>query len=417
MLLMNVSLTSEVVKIPGFGEIALNLKSENVDLKKFFLMSVRKNNTKRNFLFVSQLLGKHIPIAPVTLINACRDLSIQYANANQLQVDWPNNIICKKKTLIIGFAETATAMGHCIFDCFAGDCYYVHTTRNIVEDYNFSFEFKEEHCHATEQLFFLQNERWINEAQEIIIVDDEVTTGKTIRNLIEQINSRYPNKSYAVFSFLDWRKDEDMDKFQALEESHDIKVDFHSFVQGSIQDISTINNIDFAPIVTAPQEYSLDDKGWNVHSCKIPDGEITNAETGINIEERGLMHIIANSVAQYLRPQLKGTIRAFVGSGEFMYLPLLVCSLLDGENYFNATTRSPAIPFYDESYGIKTAIEFICPYDIERTEYLYNCNVKQCDEIVLFFENTICKENLYSMLSELDKLGYMYKHIVFIKGE
>ncbi len=414
---MSLSLTNDVVKIPGFGEIALNLKGENIDLEKFFLMSVRKNNKKRNFLFVSQLLGKHIPIFPKTLINACRDLSFQYANKNQLQVDWQNKIVCNKKTLIIGFAETATSMGHCIFDCFAGDCYYVHTTRNIVEDYSFSFEFREEHCHATEQLFFLQNERWINEAQEIIIVDDEVTTGKTIRNLIDQINSRYPNKSYAVFSFLDWRKNEDIVKFHELEESHHIKVGFHSFVQGNIQDISTICNIDYASIVVAPEEYSLVDNGWNMHYCQIPDGEITNAETGINAEERGLMHIIANSVADYIKPALKGTKRAFIGSGEFMYLPLLVCDHMDGENYFNATTRSPAIPFNDEGYGIKTAIEFVCPYDMERTEYLYNCNVKQCDEIVLFFENSVCEENLYSMLSELDKLGYTYKHIVFIKGE
>ena len=72
-LTMNRCSVNKEIEIPEYGILNLNSSLENTE--DFFLMAVRKNNKKRNFLFVSQLLGKHIPIQPNVLFDSCAQLS------------------------------------------------------------------------------------------------------------------------------------------------------------------------------------------------------------------------------------------------------------------------------------------------------------------------------------------------------
>lgn len=53
--------------------------------------------------------------------------------------------------LVIGFAETATAIGAVVAERIAPDCVYVHTTREQFPAANQWIEFLEEHSHAVEQ--------------------------------------------------------------------------------------------------------------------------------------------------------------------------------------------------------------------------------------------------------------------------
>lgn len=410
------SFKEHTVAIPNYGSINLTISENIKDHRDYFLMAVRKNNTKRNFLFVSQLLGKHIPIPPSRLFNSCNQLVEQYAEEKQLKKDKDQRFECHNPTLVIGFAETATAMGHAVYDNFSKNCYYVHTTREKVENAAFAFEFEEEHCHATEQLFFLQNEDWIKEAKEVLIVDDEVTTGKTIRNIIEQIEKFYPGKSYSVITFLDWRNNENKGHYAELNKNG-LEISFYSFVQGWINNITISNNIVTEKKLTFPENYHAKNNGWNIHSIGIESETLLTARNGINCEQREIINEIVNKIITTLRPSLKGNKRAIIGTGEFMYLPLLCGRQLPGENVFNATTRSPIIPTAKEEYGVKKAIEFICPTDESRHEYLYNANIENCDEVILFFESKQDSNKIASLLSELDTLNYKHKHVVFLKPE
>jgi hypothetical protein len=412
---MNTSLMHKQIPIPDFGHIHVNSTIENTE--DYFLMAVRKNNKKRNFLFVSQLLGKHIPILPEVLFNACAKLTEKYAKDKSLKCDERNIWHCHEKTLIIGFAETATAMGHAVFDYFCGNCNYVHTTRNKVKDFDFAFEFEEEHCHAPEQLFFLQKETWIKDAKEIIIVDDEVTTGNTIKNIIEQIEQHYPGKSYSIITFLDWRSSDNLNLYSSFSIQNELDIRFYSFIQGNIETIEVKNN-EFKEIqLKDSSAYQAKEQGWNFHYCGLQPNTKTSAENGISCAQKQKIHDHIRIIAHKLIPYLKGKKRAIVGTGEFMYIPLKCAEYLPNTNYFNATTRSPAIANNDTEYGIKTAIYFTCPTDPSRNEYLYNTNIMGCDEVVLFMENTVPQENLHNLLQELDSKGYIYKHVVFVKGE
>jgi pyrimidine operon attenuation protein/uracil phosphoribosyltransferase len=414
--IMNHSSSKQIIDIPDFGGVQLSVDNQSQPWQDLFSMAVRKNNSKRNFLFVSKVLAKHIPVQPNILFDACRQLVDLYNRKRSLHINIDNRLVCKESTLIIGFAETATAMGHGIFDQFDGEVFYVHTTRDQVDNASFAFEFIEEHSHASEQLFFLQNEDWIRSAKEIFIVDDEVTTGKTIRNLIDQIERYYPGKRYQIFSFLDWRNAKNIDLYEQYQKKKNIKIEFYSLIKGSIDEVNIDTGFVDDITINSLTDYSPLQNGWMIHECNLPDELILSGRNGVSVCQRDQMQKAVGRIVGQIEGDLKGDKRSVIGTGEFMYLPMKCAENFPGENYCNATTRSPIIPNKDLEYGVNRALAFYAPYDPDRIENLYNVNVNNCDEVVLFFENKVSGQQLNSLLMALDSCQYTHKHIVFCKG-
>ena len=60
------------------------------------------------------------------------------------------------------------------------NCKYIHTTRENYPSEE-KVEFKEEHSHAVEQQLLTSNlKQYIEETDAVILVDDELSTGKTL---------------------------------------------------------------------------------------------------------------------------------------------------------------------------------------------------------------------------------------------
>ena len=139
----------------------------------------RIHNTKRAYLLVNPLQAKHIPISPEKSLEMMRTLG------KLLYRKYPES------RLIIGFAETATAIGAAVAECFPDDCVYIHTTR---EEFSGDFiYFSEEHSHAVEQKLYAENlSKYIARSKEIIFIDDEISTGKTLINIAEQLKAEIP---------------------------------------------------------------------------------------------------------------------------------------------------------------------------------------------------------------------------------
>ncbi|MDF2857923.1 MAG: hypothetical protein K0Q87_3774, partial [Neobacillus sp.] len=204
-------------------EIEVTANPYLLPLEDLFTMAARINK-KRSFLFVSKVLGKHIPISPQKGLLTAALLGLRYAESikglNPLEKDrilalysqdnhsYQRTTFIPKQVnpVVIGFAETATSLGHAFFDCFV-DAEYFHTTREELKDIKPSVTFEEEHSHATSHRCYIPLEMISNE-REIILVDDEMTTGKTALNIIRSIHDQYPRKEYTVVSILDWRSGE-----------------------------------------------------------------------------------------------------------------------------------------------------------------------------------------------------------------
>ena len=141
----------------------------------------RVNNTKRSYLLVNPLQAKHIPVPP------SRALEMMGALGDRLAEGWP------EARLVIGFAETATAIGAAAAERLGEDCVYLHTTRESFSGGQAWLHFSEEHSHAVDHALWGEGlgER-IARSPQVILVDDELSTGRTLRNMAAKLRERYP---------------------------------------------------------------------------------------------------------------------------------------------------------------------------------------------------------------------------------
>ena len=146
--------------------------------KTLVRIAKRENNTKRNYLVVNPLQGKHVPVSPSKALALFSDLA-----------DTIRGKYAGEKLLLIGFAETATAIG--AQAAIALGTEYIQTTREVIPGVEYLF-FSEEHSHATEQKLVKNDiDEAIERVDRIVFVEDEVTTGKTILNIISVMRKEY----------------------------------------------------------------------------------------------------------------------------------------------------------------------------------------------------------------------------------
>lgn len=159
----------------------------------------REKNQKRPYLVVNPLQAKHVPADPR------KTLEVFDALAELLRREYEG-----EKLLLIGFAETATAIGARLAIDLDSD--YIQTTRENLEQAEYLF-FTESHSHATEQRLVKNGlSENIKEADRVIFVEDEVTTGDTIAKLADLLQKTYrKDLKFAVASLLNG-----MDKRAAL---------------------------------------------------------------------------------------------------------------------------------------------------------------------------------------------------------
>lgn len=148
------------------------------------------------------LQGKHIPVVP------SKALDLFAALADTFREKYKD-----EKLLLVGFAETATAIGAQAAITVGAD--YIQTTREVIPGVNYLF-FSEEHSHATEQKLVKDDiDRAAAETDRIIFIEDEVTTGKTIRNIISILDREYDVKfKYSVASLLNGMSEENLERYK-----------------------------------------------------------------------------------------------------------------------------------------------------------------------------------------------------------
>ena len=231
------------------------------------ILSIAKrfNNNKRNYLLVNKLQGKHIPVNPYLTLNMMdffgKKVSNKYKNIN----------------LVIGFAETATAIGVNVAKYF-DNCFYINTTRENFENLEQYISFSEEHSHAVEQKLFINKlSKYILQAQNIIFVDDEFSTGKTLINIIEKLKNFYPflnNANFIAVSIINRLSKENIEKLKNL------NVKFEYLIK--ISDIDyNLNNIENKSPINLINE-NINDNNFNIIEIKE---NILNTCFGVNINE------------------------------------------------------------------------------------------------------------------------------------
>lgn len=418
------------------------------ELGDLFLVGARRN-PKRNFLFVSQLIGKHISVNPSVpllsgyllsalmmqkLENRTFPFKTMIANAIKGEDD-PKEIydICKSHrlevevpTLVLGFAETATGLGHASFHALKGNVEYIHTTREDITNLKSSFAFEEEHSHATSHMCFGMEKDYFAKFDRIVLVDDEITTGNTVLNLIESLNKHFPNKEYSVLSILDWRQPADLEKYEVAQEKLGVSIEVFALLSGEVYYSTKQLEYAEAQYEEVPN-YELEisthyiPAGDNALHMTVrkENGEVTAKSYHKGTGRFGLNHegqMKLEEEMEYFGGLLKSSRQSdktlCLGTGEYMFMPCLLASHMGEGVVYHSTTRSPIYTKTDTSYPVNIAVPYTNPEDESVKYYLYNIRPNQYEEVFMFWERDV-EENFKDYLAmELTKLGVKHLHFV-----
>ncbi|AUA36946.1 Protein of uncharacterised function (DUF3706) [Clostridioides difficile] len=365
----------------------------NLELNDFLDVGVR-NNSKRRFLFISKKLGKHLACKPSEMDNLGKLMATIYNEKNKEE----------SNGTVIAFAETGTAVGHSFFDYLCGDYEFIHTTREQFDELE-NLEFLEEHSHATDQNLYFGMLNNFKFGDEIILVDDEITTANTCMNIIRKIQSIYPKKKYTICSILNWVSDENLSKVTRLERELNCKIDFVYLFKGNFKfyiDEDIISNYNDNYSITKLETISSDKVNLVVNHIYVDlEDYIGNKKYvkytgrfGINRREQFRLKEIVKRESKKITMASKESLKnekekiLFLGTEEFMYIPMLFAKEKENQYdiYYHSTTRSPIINIDKKHYPIKSKFMLKSFYNIDIQNYIYNIDKHNFSKCYLFVE-------------------------------
>ncbi|MBE6035771.1 MAG: phosphoribosyl transferase [Clostridiales bacterium] len=334
----------------------------NYTEKDILNIAKRENNNKRKFLLVNPLQGKHLPVSPAKTIKLIRELANKVFSSYDTEIE---------NVLVIGFAETATALGAILADYAPYKVNYIHTTRETIESSSYLF-FSEEHSHATEQKLeknFL--DRVLVQNSLIIFAEDEVTTGKTVENVIAVLEKTYPelNLRFGIASILNGMP------AKKLEELLNKNIQCHFLL--------SVPHYNYDDILS---RYSYGHNTDSTFSCDLTPSysqlylnNYLDTRKGVDIQNyiQCCDYFSEQIYTFFSLAKISNKKILVLGTEEFMYPGLhfghfLEMNTKNNAVFFHATTRSPILPCSHMDYPIKSRYSLSSFYSEERITYLYN---------------------------------------------
>lgn len=351
----------------------------------------RENNKKRNYLVVNPFQGKHVPVEPKEA------LGLFHCLAEVIEAEYT-----KEALLLVGFAETATAIGAGVAAKLGAE--YIQTTRETIPDVEYLF-FSEEHSHATEQKL-VKNDMDLAAGcvTRIIFVEDEVTTGKTIRNIISILKKQYPDKfKFSVLSLLNGMDEECRAQYM------DDNIALHYLVKTDHS-----NYADLADGFSCDGTYHEADTSDNDSFQEVTISGYQNARRLVN----GTEYIRA---CEKLWDDIKNKVELshckkvlVVGTEEFMYPALYVGARIEAmgvEVKSHSTTRSPIEVSSEAGYPLHERYELRSMYEKDRIVYLYD--IRSYDKVIVITDSK--DENIDGRNSLVNALALKNQDISVIR--
>jgi orotate phosphoribosyltransferase len=338
-----------------------------------------RRNPRRAHLLVSRVLGKHLPVDPAVALGAAADLAAKVREV----VDSP--------ALVLGFAETATALGQAVAAALPGAECALSTRRPGAE----TIVFAEEHSHAVGHRV-LAPAAMLTQHRPIVLVDDELSSGRTAINTIRALHAQAPHPAYVVASLLDVRPPEQRSAFAELSAELGVPVHAVSLLSGAVRvPVDAPERV--ADLVAAADPPLTLTASWPARrmAAKWPMGVQLSARYGWRPADEEALSAHLVPLADRLRADLAGAPRVLLlGTEELMYAPLrlaaVLAELLAGGGTsvrYQSTTRSPVAPLDREGYAVRCALSFRAsdptPDEPQRQSFVYNVRPGCADHIVV----------------------------------
>ncbi|MFD8303886.1 phosphoribosyltransferase domain-containing protein [Streptomyces sp. NPDC059690] len=185
-----------------------------------------RRNPKRAHLLVSNVLGKHVPQSPSVVYG--------YGFALGRRVRELLGAEEAGQAVVLGYAETATGLGHSVADGI-GSAPYLHSTRRPVTGVTAAGGFEESHSHATSHLLLPEDPALLAGDGPLVLVDDEFSTGNTVLNTIRDLHARYPRSRYVVVALVDMRSAADAGRLEEFAREIGAGVDLVAAASGTVR--------------------------------------------------------------------------------------------------------------------------------------------------------------------------------------
>lgn len=353
------------------GILHLELAPGRVPIQRLLGFASRIGS-KRKFLLVSKILGKHYPVSPKLMSWSYRTLARSVLTSGTgLGSIW------------IGMAETATGLGYGVFEAACGEGLenglFLQTTRYHLYGLE-RLEFDEAHSHATD--FFLyhpvhpeEKNRFLT-AETLVLIDDEISTGRTFLRLIKAYQTVNPNlRKVLIVSLVNFAHAGDR---TVLEKEAGVEVEWIAIRQGLLHFDDRLNDaVDSITInVTGNGACKRHLLAWPGRLGISSPIALSNADV--------------SSLAHQLNPSGDNRPILVLGTGECNAPAYLLGRELERYGLkvkVQSTTRSPI----HQGNDIASIWRFEDNYQDKIANFVYNLSLAHYRDIILCHETPMCE--------------------------
>ena len=348
-----------------------------------------RRNPRRAHLLVSTVLGKHVPTDPRAVLGAGRALG----EAVRAALDDGGDGSGACDAVVLGYAETATALGHAVAEVLGARC--VHSTRRRPDgvDLAGALAFEEEHSHATAHLLLPEDPHLLEGDGPLVLVDDELSTGRTVLNTLAALVGATPSagrgRRCVVAALVDVRSPADRAAAAERARALGVRLDVVSLATGAVE-VPAATPARVAALLaehdgalTAEEQsgpgappgarpadvVDLGAAGW-------PDGVREGGRHGFGPADAVALDAAVEAVAARVlghlatpardgrAPLTPGARVLVLGCEELMWAPQRVAAALSGAVptgvavLTSSTTRSPVLVLDDPGYPVRTAVTY-----------------------------------------------------------
>ncbi|MEV6420682.1 phosphoribosyltransferase [Streptomyces sp. NPDC051662] len=327
-----------------------------------------RRNPKRAHLLVSNVLGKHVPQHPRVVYGTGVRLGERVRELLGADVG---------RAVVVGYAETATGLGHSVADGVR-HASYLHSTRRPVPGVARAGGFEESHSHATSHLLLPEDPELLASGGPLVLVDDEFSTGNTILNTIRMLHERYPRAWYVIVALVDMRSAADQGRLAEFAREIGARVDLVTLASGTVRlpdgvlekgralvaeheaEAPAPRPVDRTPASGSPVAHAT---GVTRLALEWPAGVPDGGRHGFTPAHRAALEAALPAMAGEAAATLGDARRVLVlGFEELMYAPLRLGEALessyDAEVRYSTTTRSPVLAVNDPGYAIRSRLVF-----------------------------------------------------------
>lgn len=344
----------------------------------------RENNSKRPYLVLNKEQGKHMPVSPK------RAFAMFDALAEKLETAYKGESL-----LLIGFAETATAIGARLSIRLHTD--YIQTTRERMDGVSWLI-FSETHSHATEQKLVREDvEAALERTDRIVFVEDEVTTGNTILHIINLLKETFQKKPcFSVASLLNGMDQDAVKRFA------DQGISLHYLVKTNHEHYARTAELFLGDGRYAPPD-ALDRA--DVPVICVPYYKNARRRVAGDFYDEACRRLWERMEAEISWEGSKNIL--LLGTEECMYPAMFVGACLEERGnavFCHATTRSPIAVSREDAYPLHERHELISLYDENRKTFLYDLKAYDAAWILTDAED-LCEKGVNTLINALRSCG------------